>query len=144
MTNSWAREYSRWLQLSCPISSYLARRNPRYILLSVPPIFSRTWITLVSRLKENPFSMEELTGADTRGDGLYAKRLISSCNEESLEHKKLVVASETTEYVPGYFDQNKMWWRGARPFDRLWKVVSRVERSKESITSKQLHALTKR
>ena len=51
--------------------------------------------------------MEELTGADTRGDGLYAKRLISSCNEESLEHKKLVVASETTEYVPGYFDQNK-------------------------------------
>ncbi|CAL7946060.1 unnamed protein product [Xylocopa violacea] len=36
---------------------------------------------------------------------LYAKRLISLTR--NLEHKKLVVASETTEYIPSYFDPNK-------------------------------------
>ncbi|CAD1480834.1 unnamed protein product [Heterotrigona itama] len=41
---------------------------------------------------------QELTGADTRGVGFYVKRLISLTR--NLEHKKLVVASETTKYVP--------------------------------------------
>ncbi|XP_076392006.1 protein preli-like [Megachile rotundata] len=36
---------------------------------------------------------------------LYAKRLISLTR--NLEHKKLVIASETTEYIPSYFDPNK-------------------------------------
>ncbi|XP_034172627.1 PRELI domain-containing protein 1, mitochondrial-like isoform X2 [Osmia lignaria lignaria] len=36
---------------------------------------------------------------------LYAKRLISLT--KNLEHKKLVIASETTEYIPSYFDPNK-------------------------------------
>lgn len=50
-----------------------------------------------------------------------------------------LVNEGTTEYVPGYFDRNKTVMHAVHDHS----IASRIERSNESVTSKQLHALTK-